>query len=55
MGTHPANFNRAVGLEAVKKQIAHDFSKWAANINLIGYQTAKMLQIMQSLPISSGG
>lgn len=43
MGTHPANFNRAVGLEAVKKQIAHDFSKWAANINLIGYQTAKML------------
>lgn len=34
---------RAAGLEAVKKQIVHDFASWAENINMIGYNSAKTL------------
>ena len=37
------NFASAVGLEAVKKQVVNDFAKWARNINLIGYDSAKTL------------
>ena len=43
MSLHPVNFNRAVGLETAKKQIVRDFSKWAANINLVSYQSVKSL------------
>lgn len=34
---------RAVGLETVKKQVVNDFASWAQNINLIGYDSAKVL------------
>lgn len=34
---------RAAGLEAVKKQVVNDFASWAQNINLIGYDSAKVL------------
>lgn len=34
---------RAAGLEAVKKQIVNDFASWAQNVNLIGYDSAKVL------------
>lgn len=37
------NYARAVGLETVKKQVVRDFAKWAKNINMIGYASAKML------------
>jgi hypothetical protein len=38
------NFPRAVGLETVKKQLVRDFARWARNINLIGYNSAKALE-----------
>lgn len=34
---------RSAGLETVKKQVVSDFAKWARNINLIGYDSAKTL------------
>ena len=34
---------RAAGLETVKKQVVNDFASWAQNINLIGYDSAKVL------------
>lgn len=37
------NLARSVGLEAAKKQVARDFARWAQNINLIGYDSAKTL------------
>lgn len=37
------NYSRAVGLETAKKQVVRDFVRWAKNINLIGYNSAKTL------------
>ena len=36
------NLSCATGVEAVKKQIVSDFSKWARNLNLIGYDSSRI-------------
>lgn len=43
VSTQNPSVARAAGLETVKKQVVNDFASWAQNINLIGYDSAKVL------------
>lgn len=42
MQEYSVNYNRALGIEVVKKQIARDFLSWAARINLSGFNSGKI-------------